>query len=45
MPLVLLDWQGGMVSVVGDGSVYGPALREAPLVAKDTNLGLKISLA
>ena len=45
MPLVLLDWQGGMISVVGDGSVYGPALREAQLVAKDTNLGLKISLA
>jgi hypothetical protein len=31
IPLVLLSWQGEVVSVVGDGAVYDPALREAQL--------------
>jgi CRISPR-associated protein Cas1 len=43
IPLVLLDWQGEVISVVGDGAVYDPALREAQLAAKDTSLGLRIA--
>ena len=43
IPLVLLDWQGEVVSVVGDGAVYDPALREAQLAAKDASLGLRIA--
>ncbi len=44
LPFVLLDWRGEVVSVVGDGAVYDPALREAQLAAKDTSLGLRIAI-
>ncbi len=44
IPLVLLDWRGEVVSVVGDGAGYDPALREAQLAAKDTSLGLRIAI-
>jgi CRISPR-associated protein Cas1 len=43
IPLILLDWQGEVVSVVGDGAVYDPALRKVQLAAKDTSLGLRIA--
>lgn len=44
IPLVLLDWQGEVVSVVGDGAVYDPALREAQLRAKENGSGLRIAV-
>jgi len=43
IPLVLLSWQGEVVSVVGDGAVYDPSLREAQLAARRSAVGLKIS--
>ena len=43
VPLVLLSWQGEVVSVVGDGTVYDPALREAQLAVKNTSLELRIA--
>jgi CRISPR-associated endonuclease Cas1 len=43
IPLVLLSWQGEVVSVVGDGAVYDPALREAQLAAQRSVVGLQIS--
>jgi CRISP-associated protein Cas1 len=43
IPLVLLDWQGEVVSVVGDGAVYDPALREAQLAAQKSVMGLQIA--
>jgi CRISPR-associated protein Cas1 len=41
--LVLLSWQGEVVSVVGDGAVYDPTLREAQLAAQKSEAGLRIS--
>src|SRR5215212_2318693 len=43
IPLVLLSWQGEVVSVVGDGAVYDPSLREAQLAAQKSRVGLRIS--
>ncbi len=43
IPLVLLSWQGDVVSVVGDGAVYDPSLREAQLAAQKSSVGLRIS--
>src|SRR5215218_8550847 len=43
IPLVLLSWQGEVISVVGDGAVYDPALREAQLAAQKSGAGLRIS--
>ena len=43
IPLVLLDWRGEVVSVVGDGAVYDPALREAQLAAQKSGAGLRIA--
>ena len=43
IPLVLLSWQGEVVSVVGDGATYDPALREAQLAAQKSRVGLQIS--
>src|SRR5215208_6948569 len=42
-PLVLLSWQGEVVSVVGDGAIYDPDLREAQLAAQRSGVGLRIS--
>jgi CRISP-associated protein Cas1 len=44
IPLVLLSWQGEVVSVVGDGAVYDPRLREAQLAAQNNGSGLRISI-
>lgn len=44
IPLVLLSWQGEVVSVVGDGGAYDPVLREAQLAAQRSGLGLQISI-
>lgn len=44
IPLVLLDWQGEVVSVIGEGGVYDPELREAQLAAQRSGLGLQISI-
>lgn len=43
IPLVLLNWQGEVVSVVGEGNAYDPELREAQLTARNNGLGLRIS--
>jgi CRISPR-associated endonuclease Cas1 len=43
IPLVLLSWQGEVVSVVGDGAAYDPSLREAQLAAQKNSVGLWIS--
>ncbi len=43
IPLVLLDWQGKIVSVLGDGTAYDPALREAQVAASTNGLGLRIA--
>jgi CRISP-associated protein Cas1 len=43
IPLVLLSWQGEVLSVVGDGAVYDPSLREAQLAAQKNGAGLRIS--
>jgi CRISPR-associated protein Cas1 len=43
IPLVLLSWQGQVVSVVGDGAAYDPSLREAQLEAQNNGTGLRIS--
>src|SRR5215204_2991112 len=43
IPLVLLSWQGEVVSMVGDGAVYDPALREAQLAALKSGTGLEIA--
>ncbi len=43
IPLVLLDWQGEVISVIGEGAVYDPALREAQLSAQKNQVGLQIS--
>ncbi len=44
VPLVMVDWRGEIVSVVGDGGAYDPALREAQLAAQRSGLGLQISI-
>ncbi len=43
IPLVLLSWQGEVVSVVGDGAVYDPALRDSQLAAHCSGARLQIS--
>ncbi len=43
IPLVLLDWQGKVVSVVGDGAAYDLAIREAQIAAKTNDTGLRIA--
>ena len=43
IPLVLLNWQGEVVSVVGAAAAYDPELREAQLAAQKSGLGLRIS--
>jgi CRISPR-associated endonuclease Cas1 len=44
IPLVLLSWQGEVISVMGDGAVYDPALREAQLAAQKSGAGLQIAI-
>ncbi len=44
VPLVMVDWRGEVVSVVGDGGAYDPALREAQLAAQRSELGLQIAI-
>ncbi|MDQ3834543.1 MAG: CRISPR-associated endonuclease Cas1 [Actinomycetota bacterium] len=44
IPLVVLNWQGEVVSVVGGGTAYDPALREAQLAAQKNSMGLQISI-
>ncbi len=44
VPLVMVDWRGEVVSVVGDGGAYDPALRESQLAAQRSELGLQISI-
>lgn len=44
IPLVLLSWQGEVVSVIGDGGAYDPELRDAQVAAKRSGLGLQISI-
>ncbi len=44
VPLVMVDWRGEVVSVVGDGGAYDPALREAQLTAQRSGLGLQIAI-
>ncbi len=44
VPLVMVDWRGEVVSVVGDGGAYDPALREAQLAAQGSELGLHIAI-
>jgi CRISP-associated protein Cas1 len=43
IPLVLLNWQGEVVSVVGDGTAYDPDLCEAQLAAQKNGRGLQVS--
>ncbi len=43
IPLVVLDWQGNLVSVLGQGTAYKPELREAQLRALGNGLGLQIA--
>lgn len=43
VPLVLLDWQGEIVSVLGDGTAYDPALREAQIAASTNGSGLRLA--
>jgi CRISPR-associated endonuclease Cas1 len=43
VPLVLLDWRGEVVSVVGEGAAYDPSLREAQLTAKRNGVGLRVA--
>lgn len=43
IPFILLSWQGEVISVVGDGAVYDPVLREAQLAAQRSGVGLRIS--
>ncbi len=44
VPLVMVDWCGEVVSVVGDGGAYDPALREAQIAAQRSGLGLQIAI-
>jgi CRISPR-associated protein Cas1 len=44
IPLILLSWQGEVISVVGDGAVYDPALPEAQLAAQKSGAGLQIAI-
>ncbi len=44
VPLVMVDWRGEVVSVVGDGGAYDPALREAQIDAQRSGLGLQIAI-
>ncbi len=44
VPLVMVDWHGEVVSIVGNGGAYDPALREAQLAAQRSGLGLQISI-
>jgi CRISP-associated protein Cas1 len=43
IPLVLLSWQGEVVSIIGDGAAYDPELRAAQLAAQKSVAGLRIS--
>jgi CRISPR associated protein Cas1 len=43
IPLVMLNWQGDVVSVVGEGSAYDPDLREAQLKALTNGAGLRLA--
>jgi CRISPR-associated protein Cas1 len=43
VPLVVLNWQGEVVSVSGDGAVYDPQIREAQLEARTNGIGLTLS--
>lgn len=43
VPLVLLDWQGEIISVLGDGTAYDPALREAQIAASTNGSGLRLA--
>ena len=43
IPLVLLSWQGEVISVVGDGTAYDPELRAAQVAAQKSRTGLRIS--
>ncbi len=44
VPLVMVDWRGEVVSVVGDGGAYDPTLREAQVAAQRSGLGLQIAI-
>lgn len=44
VPLVMVDWRGDVVSVVGDGGAYDFALREAQIAAQRSGLGLQIAI-
>ncbi len=43
VPLVMVDWRGEVVSVVGDGGAYDPTLREAQIAAQRSELSLQIA--
>ena len=43
IPLVLLDWQGEVAGVLGDGAAPDPALREAQLAARTNGIGLRLA--
>lgn len=43
IPLVLLDWQGEVVGVLGDGAAPDPALRQAQLAARTNGVGLRLA--
>lgn len=43
IPLVLLDWQGEVVGVLGDGAASNPALRQAQLAARTNGIGLRLA--
>jgi len=43
IPLVLLSWQGEVVSVIGSEAAYDPELRAAQLMAQKSRTGLRIA--
>ncbi len=43
IPLVLLDWQGEVAGVLGDGAASDPALRSAQLAARTNGVGLGLA--
>jgi CRISPR-associated endonuclease Cas1 len=41
--LVLIDWRGHVVSMIGDGSVYDPDLRQKQIEAQTNGAGLELA--
>jgi CRISPR-associated protein Cas1 len=43
IPLLVLDWQGEMIAMLGDGAAPDPSLRQAQLSAQTNGLGLRLA--